>query len=245
MANQVSLRDSYKNHLKVLTGFRLIFICDDSTSMLKTLNYTNNKRRRWDELKETLTVLLDFLSQESLQKIIKISESKVMFLNNEKDRSNFQIQSKAQIKEQIEKQFSIEPLGQTPLTSCFKNAINSKKSEEKLLVIILTDGRPTETSKSESAAIQNFKTALENKDANTHVTIVACTDNAATMSYLNDWDNNIANLDVLDDYESEKKLVLAANDSKFEFTFSDYIGKILLGSIVPELDSLDGFYARE
>ena len=246
-ARKVEMRGLFKEHIKDLKGFKIVFICDDSTSMLKLVDYGKDKRR-WDETKETLADLLFFISQDPL--VGKMSlESKVMFLNNQKGRSDFQIQAKAnfqnQIKEQIEKQFSIEPLGQTLLKSCFEKATKSKKPEEKVLVIILTDGSPSENPKEEADAIKNLKTALENKDANTHVSIVSCDNDPATMKYLNDWDNNIANLDVLFDFQSEKKQILEANDGKYDFKYDDYIGKVLLGSIVPELDSLDGCYLRE
>ena len=71
------------------------------------------------------------------------------------------------------------------------------------------------------------------------MTIIACTDDEYALKYLNDWDNKIQNLDVVDDYESEKKEIYAAGKVKTAITYGDYIAKILLGSFVKEIDQLD------
>jgi hypothetical protein len=71
------------------------------------------------------------------------------------------------------------------------------------------------------------------------VTIVACTDDVDALWYLNKWDYTIPNLDVVDDYESERKEIYAAGKVKTAFTYGDYIAKILLGSFVKEIDELD------
>jgi hypothetical protein len=41
------------------------------------------------------------------------------------------------------------------------------------------------------------------------------------MEYLNDWDKKIPNLDVVDDYGTEKKQILACQGKDFPFTFGD------------------------
>jgi hypothetical protein len=41
------------------------------------------------------------------------------------------------------------------------------------------------------------------------------------MSYLNDWDKTIPNLDVVDDYKNEKKEILACQGKSFPFSFGD------------------------
>ena len=49
----------------------------------------------------------------------------------------------------------------------------------------------------------------------------------------------MSNLDVIDDYRSERDEVRKAKGSSFSFTFGDYVVKSLIGSIDPELDNLD------
>ena len=41
------------------------------------------------------------------------------------------------------------------------------------------------------------------------------------MSYLNNWDKIIPNLDVIDDYKSEREEVLACQGASFPFSFGD------------------------
>ena len=53
------------------------------------------------------------------------------------------------------------------------------------------------------------------------------------------FDKDIHNLDVVDDFISERKEVKAARGSNYPFSFGDYVVKSLIGSIDPELDNLD------
>jgi hypothetical protein len=41
------------------------------------------------------------------------------------------------------------------------------------------------------------------------------------IGYLNDWDKNIPNLDVVDDYRNEKKEIQARQGKQFPFSFGD------------------------
>jgi hypothetical protein len=41
------------------------------------------------------------------------------------------------------------------------------------------------------------------------------------MSYLNNWDKQIPDLDVVDDYKSEKAEILAKQGRSFPFSFGD------------------------
>jgi hypothetical protein len=78
------------------------------------------------------------------------------------------------------------------------------------------------------------------------------------MSYLNGWDKEIPNLDVVDDYESEKQEILNVQGKSFPFSFADvsytiheitvnypslsyvqYVIKTVIGSIDNWFDLLD------
>ena len=41
------------------------------------------------------------------------------------------------------------------------------------------------------------------------------------IGYLNNWDKNIPNLDVVDDYRNEKKEIQARQGKQFPFSFGD------------------------
>ena len=66
-----------------------------------------------------------------------------------------------------------------------------------------------------------------------------CTDDYDSISYLNRWDVKIPNLDVTDDYLTEKDQIQRVQGKDFSFSFGDYICKSMLGSIYHKLDQLD------
>jgi hypothetical protein len=67
----------------------------------------------------------------------------------------------------------------------------------------------------------------------TYVTFLACTDDLQAVQYLSNWDKMMANLDVMDDYRSERAEIQRTRGGNFPFSFGDYIVKSLLGSIDP------------
>ena len=67
----------------------------------------------------------------------------------------------------------------------------------------------------------------------TYVTFLACTDDLQAMHYLSGWDRRIPNVDVIDDYHSERAEVHRTRGPNFPFSFGDYIVKSLLGSNDP------------
>lgn len=133
------------------------------------------------------------------------------------------------------------PNGYTPLSRVLGTVLNNNSpsflGEKRLLVIIVTDGEPTDDNG--KADISGFKQCLKSRAKTVHTTIVSCTDEDDTMSYLNNWDRALPRLDVVDDYRSEKNEILRVQGKHFRFTFGDYVVKSLLGSIDPSLDDLD------
>jgi hypothetical protein len=141
---------------------------------------------------------------------------------------------------QIGNVFAAPPSGFTPINATLVNVLREKAavmSEKKLLVIILTDGEPTDASGRPN--IGELERTLRQRSSQCHVTFVACTDDDSVMQYLNGWDESIPRLDVVDDYISEKKEIIAVQGNAFRFSHGDWIVKALLGSIDPSLDSLD------
>lgn len=110
-------------------------------------------------------------------------------------------------------------------------------NEQKLLVVIVTDGEPTDEFGKQ--AIYPFRQALMNRHKNVYTSIVACTDDATSVEYLNRWDRDLPRLDVVDDFRSERNEIRLAKGEDFPFTFGDYVVKALVGSIDPELDNMD------
>jgi hypothetical protein len=66
-----------------------------------------------------------------------------------------------------------------------------------------------------------------------------CTDNESQVAYLNDIDRLYQQVDVTDDYLTEKRQIQGVQGRNFKFSYGDYIVKLLAGSFVNSLDSLD------
>ncbi len=77
------------------------------------------------------------------------------------------------------------------------------------------------------AVLRNERTPL------TYMTFLACTDDLQAVNYLSHWDKSIPNLDVVDDFRSERADIQRARGPNFPFSFGDYIVKALLGSMDP------------
>lgn len=136
--------------------------------------------------------------------------------------------------------FDDKPSGYTPLAKVFNQVLNDNEqyvNEQKLLVVIVTDGEPTDEFGKQ--AIYPFRQALMNRHKNVYTSIVACTDDATSVEYLNRWDRDLPRLDVVDDFRSERNEIRLAKGDDFPFTFGDYVVKALVGSIDPELDNMD------
>ena len=71
------------------------------------------------------------------------------------------------------------------------------------------------------------------------VNIITCTDDEDSVAYLNRWDVQIPNLDVIDDYNSERKEIKKAKKKQSRFTYGDYVVKSLVGSVDKRLDGTD------
>ena len=219
-----NLRPKYAKKLKVLKEFKVVLILDDSGSMDGQLK---NNKNKWTELNETCVKIVEILNAFN-------SDCDALFLN----RSGVEgIRDVSQLKDL----FKTDPFGKTPLTNCIKNAIQNNRmilKKKKLLLLVFTDGEPTSINCGDP--IQELKNTLEKRDPidRIFVSIIACTDKKETMTFLDDWDRDIKNLDVVDDYENEKERITSKGIYR-EFPVEDYLVKILLGSIDRKLDQMD------
>jgi hypothetical protein len=84
----------YAQHLNKLRGYKLVLICDDSTSMREILSKGQTK---WDELKESVAIVLDIANAFRI-------ECDVLFLNRMGLRNVKNIR-------QLDQQFSTDPYG--------------------------------------------------------------------------------------------------------------------------------------
>ena len=141
-------------------------------------------------------------------------------------------------------------IGPTPIVRILRYVLQEKQSEiqeRKLLILIATDGVPTnehgkQDTKSLEYVLRNERRPIDRVP----VTIVACTDDNQCIGYeyiyiyicflcflidyfvyiyiyryLNDWDKRITNLDVADDYRSERQEIQKVQGKDFPFSFGD------------------------
>ena len=145
-------------------------------------------------------------------------------------------------------------LGPTPIVPVLRRVLQEKQheiEERKLLILIATDGIPTDSQGHRD--IRSFEYVLKNERKPYNripITIIACTgefskiqwnffdlktnrflDDDDCIGYLNDWDRKIPNLDVVDDYRNEKKEIQARQGKQFPFSFGD-VRNILIGNVV-------------
>jgi len=231
VCTRLEISDFFANKLRMLEGFKIVIICDDSGSMNSLSDALINqgdpfgpKPTRWDELKHTVGTIIDIAS------VLSINGVDILFLN----RTGFKNITN---RYQINPLFAQKPAGGTPIVPVL-HSIFKEKTENNRLVILATDGVPNDHQGNNDT--RAFKKLLQTqRSPQDYVTIVACTDDANTVSYLNNWDKELINLDVVDDYVSERGEILRAQGLDFSFSYGDYVVKCMLGSIDPALDALD------
>ena len=206
VCQKYEIGEFFARKLKQLEGWEIVLILDDSGSMntpLKDQGGASAFARsitRWDELKNTVSIIVDIgavMDKDGLD---------LYFLNR---ATMHHVTSSAQ----LQQVFAAHPTGLTPITPVLKHVLQEKKAvalEKNMLVIIATDGAPTNAQgEVDTAALKHVLVSERNIDK-VCVTFLACTDDDSTIGYLNEWDNKIPRLDVCDDYHSERAEVLKA-----------------------------------
>ncbi len=227
LCQTLEVTQRFAAHLRQLIHYKVVLICDDSGSMQSRTNYNET---RWDELRRFVTTVF------SVTEAFEQSPLDVLFLNR---GAVMNVQQLAQITEI----FAAPPKGWTPIVPILRQVLQHRYEADDAgyrgrLIIICTDGQPTDDRGNVNLA-QLKQVLLKERRATDYVTFLACTDDDDAVGYLNEWDVQIPRVDVVDDYRSEKKEVLHAQGQQFPFTYADYVVKVLMGSVVPELDHLD------
>ena len=231
IARQYEIKPEFCKKLRQLEGFEIVILCDDSGSMSSIVDDNNDpfgkKITRWDELRNTVNIMTEIAT--TLDK----NGVDIYFLN----RAPIYNVSSSQ---QIQVAFQYPPNGYTPLAESIDKIFKEKEAiirEKKLLLIIATDGQPTDSLGNINTEI--FINRLKNRPKNIFISILACTDDDASIGYLNKIDTFVPGIDVTDDYRSELKQIQRVQGKYFKFSFGDYVVKSLLGPIDPYFDRLD------
>ena len=233
LCGRYEIRPDFAAKLRQLESFEIVLLIDDSGSMATEVSSTSGsdpygpRPTRWTEVQQYCNTVVDLAAALDPDGI------DLYFLN----RPGFNhVTSMAQ----VAAAFGPAPSGFTPLTSAVARILIEKArviAEKKLLLIIATDGEPTNASG--QVDIPGFASVLMGRHSNVFVSIIACTDDEGSVGYLNKLDRSVPRLDVTDDFQSERREVLLVQGAAFRFGFGDYIVKSLLGSVDPYFDNLD------
>ncbi|RNA30148.1 Collagen alpha-1(XIV) chain [Brachionus plicatilis] len=238
ISNRYEIHHVFSNKLQLLESFKIVFIFDDSGSMNATLsdsplNTGLLKATRWDELQ--------FFSKISIEiaNMFNQNGTDIYFLNRPMARN---ISSA----DQLLSYFKNRPAGFTPLSGVLLKVLadnnQAELRERKLLIVIVTDGEPTDNKG--RIDIRNFEKILKNLNSNIHTRIVSCTDEKENVCYLNSMDRSIQRLDVIDDFRNERLKILKIQGENFNFSFGDYVVKSMMGSIVKKIDYLNESFTK-
>lgn len=224
--------------LRQLENYDIAIVADDSSSMKAHAHDVPEDNpfalvpSRWQELCSRVADIVEFATALDKDGI------DIYFLNGDKHLNITQ-------PEEARYLFERSPSGYTPLKKTYQQVISDKlgSPDDKVLILVATDGEPNVLKGNKwYNDTQGFIDCLTKREdpARCPTSIMACTDNKKEIGWLNKLDNRAPYLDVLDDYESEKRQVLEAQENKISFSKGDYIVKTLLGPIDELYDNLDG-----
>ncbi|CAF1260538.1 unnamed protein product [Rotaria magnacalcarata] len=234
IAARYEISNESASRLWQLEGYEIVFLCDDSGSMGTAVGDTDNAfaehSTRWDELKQIVSTTVDISS------VLDPDGLDIYFLNRPP-------MLRVKHSSELIPTFDSPPKGLTPITRVLRQILQAKQNEileRKLLIIIATDGQPTDDYGKTDIGTLERVLKYERKAADRIlITFCACTDDDQAVGYLNRWDETIPYLDVCDDYRSERKEAWRVQGRQVPFSFGDYVVKILLSSIDRYFDNLD------
>lgn len=239
LVRQYNINYDFAFRLRALEGFEIVMIVDDSTSMRtpvidhdqENISPFDQLPTRWDELKELVSIVVD------LAATLDSDGVDVFFLNRQ---PLLHITDASQLQET----FSQPPNGPTPISRVLRYVLDLKRihvHDRKLLILIATDGLPTDDhGRDDLASLEKILRYERHPSIDRiFVTFIACTNDLQSVAYLNNFDKKIPFVDVSDDYHSERAEILAVQGKKFTFTYGDYVAKLLIGSIDQWLDKVD------
>ncbi|CAF2500643.1 unnamed protein product [Rotaria sp. Silwood2] len=228
LARKYEIRRDYAERLRILKDFEIVLLCDDSGSMKTPVD--DGRQTRWEELCASAKIVLE------VGTIFDENGVDLCFLNR---RSFYRIKEPRE----VEQAFSVSPSGYTPLVTALRSVLQMPASrrgyDKKLLIFIVTDGEPTDEEGNPNRADLEHIMRNERNSDTTHVMFLLCTDEPACVDYLRQWDQTMKNVDVTDDFRTQKAKIRQYLGANYSFSFGDYIVKALIGAVDPEIDGLD------
>mmetsp|Transcript_13254 Transcript_13254/g.17688 ORF Transcript_13254/g.17688 Transcript_13254/m.17688 type:complete len:342 (+) Transcript_13254:20-1045(+) len=222
MKETLGLPDQYVQDLLKLVGTDIVVIADDSGSM----NAITDPRKitepvtRWEELQQTLRMLVTML--------LVVEHDEGFWLKFLNDPEWYKITDK----DQLERIFTAKPRahGKTPLKANLEYLMKGYGSDEKdTLLLILTDGEPSDCSFEELSQI------IRNKNDDVYCSFAMCTDETNVVDRYNQVVDPIKGCDITDDYASERSEAIRFGNKLSPY---QWLAKMLLVKF-PHYDQLD------
>ena len=226
-----SISPLFASKLRSLEAFDIVLVLDDSSAMAARLHpsaASTSALTRWDELRATVQLLVDLAATVDKDGV------DLFFLNRPPAMRVAHASA-------VEDAFAPPPSGHAPIASTLERVMQVKGAGhvegKRLLIVILSAGEPTD--EDGRTDIVRLSAVLDARPPTVWTSFVACTDDRDVLAYLNTWDRVKPRLDVTDDYASERAEVLQAQGVSFPFSRGDYLVKLLLGAVDPDIDALD------
>lgn len=222
------IRAELAARLHALEDFEILVVCDDSGSMKTKIDGTD--RTRWEELKDFVKIILE------VGTIFDPRGVDIYFLNR---RPFYHVKNPNYVDEMFEQ----PPRGYTPLVRVLKSIFQLPSTrhdhDKKTLVFVATDGAPTDDFGNINIHEMEHLMVHERRVETTPVMFLVCTDDKTCVDYLSRWDKEMVNVDVTQDFKSERKSIKKHQGADYPFSKGDYIVKALIGAIDQNIDDLN------
>ncbi|CAF2932478.1 unnamed protein product [Rotaria sp. Silwood2] len=168
--HRYNINEAFATKLRGLRGYEIVVLCDDSGSMKAPIGRApsagQQQSTRWEELKKTVSIVVDLASTLDPDgvDVYFLNRKPLLHVHNSKE---------------LVSTFAIPPNGATPIVRVLRQVLNDKKNEiqqRKLLIVIATDGVPTDNNGQPN--VPDFYQVLARERLpidRVPVTIMACT----------------------------------------------------------------------
>jgi hypothetical protein len=223
---------------RTLSQTDIVVLCDDSGSMAMSITEpataTTPARMttRWLELKKLTSIILEYTIAVNPHGV------DLVFLNRGAYPGVQSVQA-------LQPLFQTPPGGGTPLSQTLEriytaqNGFSGQTRQKSLLIVIISDGEPSDPAGGYGSSIERFKATLQNKNPSVYVTMAECTDNEEDMNYIEGWQTQITNFANTDDYREDLARVRQVMGPTYKYDYTDYVVKILLAPFYPKYRNLD------
>ena len=230
LAIKHDLAPGFSSGLLKLAKYRVVALVDDSASMMTPVPVDHDHPQgtlttRWKRLIKLLEVVLGTACA------LNPGGMDIHYFNSRQPL--YGIQSEAELHQYMKLR---APFQATPLVQRYQDILHEylAGTEERILVLILTDGYPTRLVKGHlveetSEFEQLLRTRAGFDPARCPTSLMMCS--GVDVEWSSRLDPSIRHLDVVKEFATEENAVRRFQGGHFTFTLGDYIAKMMLGPL--------------